>query len=194
MAKLTWHQRAKSAIMELGAQYGYEAQSGIVHYKIGRKRFRYLPDVLWLYNNGNRFKPSVFVWEIESGWIDPKRICGDCILAFKILPEYTTLFKPKEETNYGRVLKKDVTMSSYWGRRTTYRKDQYRAMNLNATHVILVTEKEGNEPYWRRYVHAIAETIQFNGRSDVISVPRSCASVDDVRHRLPHLKRLREVI
>jgi len=173
--------------------YRYEAQSGIVYYKIGREGFQYLPDVLWLYNDGNRFKPSVFVWEIESGWIDPRRICGDCILAFKMSPEYTTFFKPKEDTKYGKVLKKNVIMPTYWGRKRTYWKDYHREMNLNATHVILVTEQKGHEPYWQRYVHAIADTIQFKGTCDMISIPRSCDSVDDVRHRLAHLPFIRKV-
>jgi len=195
MPRPTWHQRVKNALMELGTDYGYEAQGGIVYYKLGRNRFEYHPDVLWLYNDGNRFKPSVFVWEIESRWVDLKKICGDCILAFMMLPEHAIFFKQKEKTEYGRVLKKNVTMPTYYGgERATYWKDYHRAMNLNATHVILVTEHVGYETYWQRYVHGIADAIQFRGTCDVISVPRSCASVDDVRHRLAHLKFLRQVV
>jgi hypothetical protein len=194
MPKPTWHNRVKTAIMEMGEDYGYEAHTGIVYYKIGRNRFRYLPDVLWLYSSGNRFKPFVYVWEIESGWIDTKRICGDCILAFKMLPDNTTFFTLKGDSEFGRVLKKNVTMPTYWGTPTTYRKDYHRIMNLNATGVIVVTEKVGHETYWKRYVHAIANTTQFTGTCKMISVPRSCASVDDVKHRLAHLKDLRKVI
>jgi len=45
MGRHTWHSRVKNAIMELGSEYGYEPNSGIVYYKIGRNRFEYHPDV-----------------------------------------------------------------------------------------------------------------------------------------------------
>lgn len=52
--------------MELGLEKGYKSGSGIVYYKIGRNRFEYHPDVLWLDAANSRYKPNAFVWEIES--------------------------------------------------------------------------------------------------------------------------------
>ena len=191
----TWHNRVKNAIVELGSEYGYEPNSGIVYYRIGRNRFEYHPDVLWLYKTNSRFKPSAFVWEIESRWVDLKKIAGDTILAFMMQQEHTTFFKQKDETEFGRTLKKNVNVPNYYGGiRATYYKDLHKELNLDATHVILVMEFEGYENYWQRYVHSIAYHVGFKGTCDVISVPRSCVSIDDVRHRLAHLKFLRKVI
>ncbi len=191
-----WHPRVKNAIIELGLNRNiYEPSTGNVYYKIKNKRFEYHPDVLWLYNEGNRFKPSVFVWEIESGWVTLKKITGDTILALMMRPEYTTFYKIKDETKFGRVLKKDVKIKTYYGAdRATYRRSYHKQMNLNATHFILVMEHEGYEEYWRRYVYSIAKHVGFNGKYDVISVPRSCASIDTVKHRLAHLEFLRQII
>jgi hypothetical protein len=178
----------------LGTEWGYEPSGGIVYYKIRRNRFEYHPDVLWLYNCGNRFKPCAFVWEIESCWVDLKKIAGDTILAFMMQQEHTTFFKSKDETTFGRLLKSNVTVPAYHGGdRATYYKDWHKQMNLDATHVILVMEYEGDEDYWRRYVHSIANHVGFNGECDVISVPRGCVSIADVKHRLAHLKFLRQI-
>jgi len=191
-----WHTRVKKAIIELGLDRGiYEPCSGNVYYEVENNKFEYHPDVLWLYNEGNRFKPSVFVWEIESGWGDLKKISGTTILAFMMKTEHTTFFRRKDETKLGRILKEDVTISTYYGAdRATYRKGFHKQMNLNATHFILVMEHEGYEEYWRRYVYSIAEHEGFNGESDVISVPTSCNSIGGVKHRLAHLKFLRQII
>jgi hypothetical protein len=189
-----WHSRVRNAIIELGKQNGYEPQRGIVYYRIGRRIFEYHPDVLWIYDQGNRFKPSVFVWEIESGW-DLKKIAGDTILSVIMLPQYTSFFKEKETTSFGRVLKKDVTMPSYRGpQRATYRKGLHRMMNLNATHIIVVTEHEGIEYYFQRYLHSMSDAVQYNGICDVVSVPHSCLSKKDVLHRLAHLKAVRKIV
>ena len=191
----TWHTRVKNAIIELGIERDYESSKGNVYYKIGKNRFEYHPDVLWLYEENNRYKPSAFIWEIESRWVDLKKIAGDTILAFMMKPEYTTFFKRKDKTKFGRVLKKDVIIPTYYGAdRATYYKDCHKQMRLNATRVILVMEYEGYENYWQRYVHSIADHVGFNGECDVISVPRRCVSIDDVKHRLAHLKFLRQII
>lgn len=191
----SWHTRVKNAIVELGYERGYEPTSGNVYYKIRGNRFEYHPDVLWLYDRNNRFKPSAFVWEIESKWVDLKKIVGDTILAFMMRPAYTTFFSQKDEMKLGRVLKRDETIPTYYGaKRATYRKEEHRKMNLDATHFVLIMEHEGYEDYWRRYVHSIADHVRFEGECDVISVPRDCISADDVRHRLAHLKFLRKII
>lgn len=195
MGRQAWHSRVKNAIMELGSEYGYEPNSGIVYYKIGRNRFEYHPDVLWLYKTNSRFTLSVFVWEIESRWVDLKKIAGDSILAFMMQSKHTTFFKQKDETEFGRTLKKNVDVPNYYGEiRATYYKDRHKELKLNATHVILVMEFEGHENYWQRYVHSIADHVGFHGTCDVISVPRRCVSIDDVRHRLAHLKFIRKII
>jgi len=192
--KPKWHDRVINAIIEMGTDREFEAQSGIVYYKVRKNRFEYHPDVLWLYDDGNRFKPSAVVWEIESGW-DNKRIAGDSILAFMMLPDYTTFFKEKDQTKFGRVLKKDMVVTTYYGkRRATYYRDYHRMMNLNSTLVILIMQHKGYEDYWKRYINSIADYIGFKGNCDVISIPKSCDSVSYVKHRLAHLESLRRFI
>ena len=191
----SWHNRVINALMKLGVEYGYEPSTGIVYYKIGKNRFEYHPDVLWLYNSNSRFKPSAFVWEVESRWVDLKKIAGDTILGYMMKPEHTSFFKQKEETSFGRTLKKNETILNYYGeKRAMYYRDYHKKMNLNATHLFLVMEFPGCEDYWQRYCHSIAEHIGFGGEFDVVSVPRSCDSIDDVRHRLAHLKLIRNTV
>ncbi|MGA2522963.1 MAG: hypothetical protein ABSF65_02280 [Candidatus Bathyarchaeia archaeon] len=143
-----WHSRVINALLAIGLEYGFESSTGIVYYKIGRNRFEYHPDVLWLCNNDNRFKPNAYVWEIESRWGDLKRITGDSTLAFMMRPEYTTFFKRKEDTKFGRILKKDEKVLNYYGAtRATYHKNYHKKMNLNASCFMLVVEHQGNEEY-----------------------------------------------
>jgi hypothetical protein len=151
---IRWHRNAENALKQLGKNWKYlSLKPGRFHiWSSGQFRFEYKPDVSWLYKDGKGAR--VVVWEIESGYPDNKRICGDVVLAAMLRRNNAFCYLKKSE--YLQKLGSELRYNekSEWkGDKLIGKKGELRVSPEIAAFFLVVEElykskmKENTEPY-----------------------------------------------
>jgi len=151
---IRWHRNAENAVKQLGEDWKYlSLKPGRFHiWSSGEFRFEYKPDVSWLYKD--REGARVVVWEIESGFPDNKRICGDAVLAALLKRNNAFCYLKKSEypQKLGPELRYDEP-SEWKSDKLIGRKGELRVSPEIAAFFLVVEKKyeseveENTEPY-----------------------------------------------
>jgi len=103
MPRLGWHKRVEESLEEVGEEWDYEIlRPRVIHFHHHNYyQFEYHPYVCWLYRGRSLEEPNAIIWEIESGYPDFKRVCGDATLSGQVLPDYVECYPFREDTSFG---------------------------------------------------------------------------------------------
>lgn len=193
MGRLSWHKRVETALEKVGKDWDYEILRPRVIHIIhgGYIQFEYHPDVCWLYRGRSREEPNAVIWEIESGYPDIKRVCGDVLLAGQVIPEYASCYPWKVRTRFGSELSEDVTyeLEGEKRREVTYRKYERTFIRPNAKALFIVVENY--EEDFRRYVNTIKKITGLIEDTEVFSISKRLYR-PQIENRIRRLKHLRE--
>lgn len=193
MGRPVWHKRVEKALEKVGKDWGYEILRPRVIYFVrgGYAQFEYHPDVCWLYRGRKKEEPNAIIWEIESGYPDCKRICGDFILAAQVVPKYAHCYPWKGESMFGSELSEDMIyeLSGKERKEITYRKDERLLIRPNARALFIVVQNYKED--FQRYVHTIRKVTGFIDDTEVFSIPKKLYGYQ-VENRIRRLKHLVE--
>jgi len=193
MGRPGWHKRVEKAIERVGEDWGYEIlRPRVIHtFHSGYDQFEYHPDVCWLYRGRRKNEPNAIIWEIESGYPNFKRICGDFILAAQVISEYAHCYPWKGKSAFGAELSEDMIyeLSGTKRRERIYRKGERLLIRPNAKALFIVVENY--EEDFQRYVHTFMKLTNLLQDVGVFSVPKKMYGYQ-VENRIRRLKHLRE--
>jgi hypothetical protein len=189
MGKRSWHKKVEQALEKVGKDWRYQIlRPRVIHFIYhGYAQFEYHPDVCWLYRGRNTEEPNAIIWEIESGYPDFKRICGDLLLAAKVMSKHAECYPWKDESGFGARLTEDRIYEL--GKKITYKKDERLLVRPNVKALFIIVENyEGD---FQRYINTISKTMGLIEDATVFSVPRGL-KLSEVETRIRRLKHLRE--
>jgi hypothetical protein len=193
MGRPCWHRRVERVLERVGRDWGYEIlRPRVIHFvHSGYAQFEYHPDVCWLYRGRKKDEPNAIIWEIESGYPDFKRICGDFILAAEVISKYVHCYPWKGESLFGLELSEDMIyeLSGKKRKKITYKKGERLLIHPNAEALFIVVENY--EEDFRRYIHTIRKITGFIEDAEVFAVPKKLYGYQ-VENRIRRLKHLRE--